>query len=732
MDLNREKLKVADDNVKKMMHYLENNIVAIPKGDINIKQIYNFYKNEKNKRHFDHEFVCIADKQITLIAETSSSITNPRPAPVIWFWNNSLCPIYTLTCNWVRGKQKIVCFRAFFAVGSQALDLFLYKPIQIILFRNGKCVSAFELFLPTIDSNLWELLDPSSPEESIQDEKAAKFWVESNLNRDKVVTGKQAIEFAWADKLEREVSIAIRSYRKPKPKYDFSKEQAIVNTSSFASFFTDDQKVASNIYHTFEQSFWTGYNRDISATMTVLNSELADAPLHWNFIKYLICCAWFSPKGTSNGKKIVSVDLDGTYHSLSIDQRHYWERIPLEIPLYYYQLFGDKSCPVDIKEFVSKLPLYYGNLHEGKTFVNNLLLEAYSLKQWTIPFGAYVQLDAGNLNAAKVYEIGNDVACVLVDQHGNYFLVWIHPASKKISFVVDANYSYALGLRVKSELASKENGKNTTDSESLKEELNERLELGIKILVASIIRDFWVVEERQRVFGIGYKTRKNNRLRSDEGKKAIVYLPRIKYVSDIKDHADALNLVARSPHFVTGHLRKALHASETQILLARRHGITVPEGFTFIKPHRRGDKVQEQIYRSRSALQCINALKLTETDQNNDTWFQYEINVKNWLASNGYEADHLSASRNGDGGVDIQACKGNEFILVQCKYRTTDKIGPEVIREMMGTLQTFPKGSRGVIITTTDLTSGAKELAAEHGIQFIVGIDFATSINYEI
>ena len=98
MALDKEKLKVdASDKVEKIRHYLENNIQAIPKGDINIKQIYNSYKNEKNKRQFDHEFVCIADKQIILIAETSSSITNLCPSPFIWFWNNSLCPIYTLT-----------------------------------------------------------------------------------------------------------------------------------------------------------------------------------------------------------------------------------------------------------------------------------------------------------------------------------------------------------------------------------------------------------------------------------------------------------------------------------------------------------------------------------------------------------------------------------------------------------------------------------------------------------
>jgi HJR/Mrr/RecB family endonuclease len=107
-----------------------------------------------------------------------------------------------------------------------------------------------------------------------------------------------------------------------------------------------------------------------------------------------------------------------------------------------------------------------------------------------------------------------------------------------------------------------------------------------------------------------------------------------------------------------------------------------------------------------------------------DTWFHYELNVKNWLANNGFEIQRLAANKRGDGGVDIQAQKGNENLLVQCKYWLREKIGPSVIREMLGTLQTFPAGSRGVIVTCSELTEGARQLAIENGIQFIERADF--------
>lgn len=95
------------------------------------------------------------------------------------------------------------------------------------------------------------------------------------------------------------------------------------------------------------------------------------------------------------------------------------------------------------------------------------------------------------------------------------------------------------------------------------------------------------------------------------------------------------------------------------------------------------------------------------------------------MQSNGFEVEHLAANRAGDGGVDIQAYRNDEHLLVQCKNWQKYKIGPRIIREMLGTLQTFPTGARGVIITSTELTDGAKRLAIQNAIQFIERADFS-------
>jgi Holliday junction resolvase len=382
---------------------------------------------------------------------------------------------------------------------------------------------------------------------------------------------------------------------------------------------------------------------------------------------------------------------------------------------------------MDIEKVVSRTPVYQGALTDAEAFVNDLLCEAVALKQWTIPFGAYVQIDIGEIKAVKLFEIGKYVACVLVDESGHYFLVWVDPYSQGVQFTHMLDIVSLAGVRDRLEFE----GDIKTKLEQPQQypgNVLPRLLMGIKILLAAIIRDFWVVEERQRVFGVAVKTKKAARLRSDWGKKSVVYIPRIRYVGDIQKRADELNYVTRRPHFVVGHLRKALQASERQIVLAREYGIVVPEGFTFVRPHRRGDKAQETIYRSRSALQCIRALKREHMETGSDAWFTYELNVKNWLSSHGFEVEHISSNRHGDGGVDIQAYKEGEHLLVQCKYWQTEKIGPKVIREILGTLQTYPKGARGVIVTSTELTEGARIKAIENGIQFIEKTDFSTKL----
>jgi len=127
-----------------------------------------------------------------------------------------------------------------------------------------------------------------------------------------------------------------------------------------------------------------------------------------------------------------------------------------------------------------------------------------------------------------------------------------------------------------------------------------------------------------------------------------VGLPRIKYVRTLsEDKVSELDYKVRAPHWVREHIRKSSNPSEERLSVARRLGIFVPEGFTFVRGHRRGDKAAEVIYRSVSALRCFGMVK-NQNESGKDTWFQFERQTAAWLNGNGYEIEQIAGSRRGD------------------------------------------------------------------------------------
>jgi len=692
------------------------------------------YEAKSDSRAFDHELVCACDSQLIFIDKGNAAKFSESPIPIVWFWDNRLCPMWTLSINWERGKT----WRAFIVNNSREFELFRNKPVKVLLLWGDKCVAALEIDLASANPEIWSdnCSRARQPYDHLGDTFGGKIYAEVHAGSPR--SHEERLRKGWVLRLDTEADVAYRFLSDPEHAAQREEEKTHLSGIEFGTLFGEDNYLAK-LYGFYHDRFWVHGDEPVAHTLRLQN-DLRECPLHRDAARCILECAWFSAKGTSAGQRIQSVDLDGGIRPVPIDAQGlgdkcevFWSRLPFTLPLYYREIIGSGNCCVEMSSFVASMPLYQGDLKEGEEYLNNLLAEAASLKQWTIPFGAYVLLSAGQIEAAKLYEVGKDVAVLLIDRKGDYFLVWGNPAEKDFGFASSADLSSELTLESVFKLRNE--GKNPLTFDEAKdssEEFKARFELGIKILLASIIRDFWVVEERERVYGASMEVRKSPRLRGDRGRPRMVYLPRIRYIDSCKEQADGLNLKARAPHFVVGHLRKALQASQDQIILARKHGIIVPEGFTFVRPHRRGDATQERIYRSRSALQCLRALKPVPDIGTPDSWFTFELRVREWLATNGFQVDHLAASRNGDGGVDIQASKGSEHLLVQCKYWHGQKVGPNVIREMLGTLQTFPAGSKGVIVTSAELTSAAKDLAIQHQIQFVERVNFGAGIQRKL
>lgn len=259
-----------------------------------------------------------------------------------------------------------------------------------------------------------------------------------------------------------------------------------------------------------------------------------------------------------------------------------------------------------------------------------------------------------------------------------------------------------------------------------------KIEAALKLLLSAIVRDFYVVETRESVFSTTQEKQLPVQRLKREG-PVTVYLPRVKSVRspDIRLCTKELGHKERRAHFVRAHVRKSRFASEHQLILASRYGLQVPEGHTFVRPHRRGQKTRDIIYVSRSALQSLYQAvppRSSKSDAPTD-WFRFERDVQELMTRFGFVVDHVGASRSGDHGVDVFARKGSDLEevswVIQCKcYSVRQKVGPGIIQALMGALQEYPRGTRGMVVTTSSFTSGARRIATEANIRLMDGEEF--------
>lgn len=115
-------------------------------------------------------------------------------------------------------------------------------------------------------------------------------------------------------------------------------------------------------------------------------------------------------------------------------------------------------------------------------------------------------------------------------------------------------------------------------------------------------------------------------------------------------------------------------------------------------------------------------------------WFDFEKSCARLLQAQGMTVVHQAAQRDGDGGVDLFATEADGASwVVQCKCWAPHRlVGPEVIRELVGTIERVDRGgstkSRGMIITTSTLTRGAADEASALGFKVVDGAALVTEM----
>lgn len=375
---------------------------------------------------------------------------------------------------------------------------------------------------------------------------------------------------------------------------------------------------------------------------------------------------------------------------------------------------NDFLAPLDVAcETFNNLSLE-GTVEEAEAKVQALLFEAQDARQWSIPWGARVQINFGIFTSVKIFEAGGEFSCHFLDDEDRYFLVAVGLQNQP----PNASCNHLIRYRA-------------DDGEPI---WNSEAEASMKLIAAAIVRDFVVVEEREALFTVRPMRR---RIRGRDV-RSIIYLPRVRYSTP---HPERLESSAtghgRAKHQVIPHLRKATKASTAQRFLAERYGMHVPEGFTFVRPHARGsssDEARVRVYRSRSASRMIFDEVATAPEGTRPAWFDFEKDCQRMLTAKGMQVVHQAAQRDGDGGVDLFAIDpSGQTWVVQCKcWAAHRSVGPEVVRELSGAILAADRGkdtkSRGMIITTSKLTEGAMQEAAASEFEVIDGAGFAAGL----
>ena len=123
----------------------------------------------------------------------------------------------------------------------------------------------------------------------------------------------------------------------------------------------------------------------------------------------------------------------------------------------------------------------------------------------------------------------------------------------------------------------------------------------MQLIASAIIRDFLVVEDRESLFST--KAQRSRALPRKE--QTIIYLPRFRYSKLRTDRPLVANksVQHRAKHNAGPHVRRADSASTTERFLAQRYGLSLAQGFTFVRPHEREIGVLKErlkVYRSNS------------------------------------------------------------------------------------------------------------------------------------
>ena len=101
------------------------------------------------------------------------------------------------------------------------------------------------------------------------------------------------------------------------------------------------------------------------------------------------------------------------------------------------------------------------------------------------------------------------------------------------------------------------------------------------------------------------------------------------------------------------------------------------------------------------------------------SWQEFEWVTGEMMRRKGYRVNERGGAK-ADGGVDLDASRGQEKLVIQCKQWKTQQVGVKVVREMVGVA--LHEGANGIYIVTCGyFTKDAKSFAEGKPIILVDG-----------
>ena len=101
------------------------------------------------------------------------------------------------------------------------------------------------------------------------------------------------------------------------------------------------------------------------------------------------------------------------------------------------------------------------------------------------------------------------------------------------------------------------------------------------------------------------------------------------------------------------------------------------------------------------------------------SWQDFELLVTETFKRDGYKVKEAGGAQ-ADGGIDLEAYRGGQKIIVQCKHWRKTSVGVNIVREMFG-VGIHEQASLVYIETCGYFTKDAKEFAKGKAIRLVNG-----------